>query len=209
VVAGSRPGRPDCRAGTAGHLADWPGSFITYLETLPRLTALDSNLNSQSILLLVQDLSALLLGTVLPADQVQAVARMSGIAVVVVSALLNAVRLPLRWAISLMVCLTIVASPIAWSHYLVLTLIPLGCIARWLIDHRFPVRQTNLALAVAVLLLLSWPVWNYLALLACGYADEPPGTNGRLCPVARAPAGTGAKRLACWLVVELGRRGRV
>ena len=115
-----------------------------------------------------------------------------------------------RWAIGLMVCVTIVASPIAWSHYLVLTLIPVGCITRWLIDHRFPVRQTNQALVVAVLLLLSWPVWNYLALLACGYTVEPAWDElagyVQWYVLRRGPAlSVGA---LAWLVIDLGRRDR-
>jgi hypothetical protein len=61
---------------------------------------------------------------------------------------------------------SILISPIAWAHYLVLAAIPAAQVLDWLVRHRFPARQTNLMLAVAAL--LAFPAWSELARLVAG-----------------------------------------
>ncbi|MHB1004704.1 MAG: glycosyltransferase family 87 protein [Chloroflexota bacterium] len=51
-------------------------------------------------------------------------------------------------------CVSVIVSPVAWSHYLVLAVVPAACLVAALVRQRLPVRETNLALAVALLLLL-------------------------------------------------------
>jgi hypothetical protein len=117
-------------------------------------------------------------------------------------------RLSLDWAIGLMMCVTIVASPIAWSTYLVLALLPITRAFRWLSDHHYPARETNLVLLVVGALLIPYPVWIAVTQLALGQAQLPPREEPlsflTATLVLRIPVlSVGA---LAWLTVDLGRR---
>jgi arabinofuranan 3-O-arabinosyltransferase len=74
-----------------------------------------------------------------------------------------AFRLPTEWGIGVMVCVSTIVNPIAWQHYWVLALLPATLVARWLIAHDFPIRETNLAAAIGLLMLIGYPRWGALA----------------------------------------------
>ncbi len=64
-----------------------------------------------------------------------------------------AVAIRQRWtSLRYLVCVSVLVSPIAWAHYLVLTLIPALIAARLLFTLRFPKRETYLSALVALLL---------------------------------------------------------
>jgi glycosyl transferase family 87 len=65
-------------------------------------------------------------------------------------------------------CLAMLVSPIAWAHYLVLVCIPAAYVIEWLIRHRFPARETSLALALAVLFAVPYEAWEIAASLLAG-----------------------------------------
>jgi hypothetical protein len=100
-----------------------------------------------------------------------------------------------------MIIVSILLGPIAWPHYLVLAIIPAAQVVRWLAQHRFPSRETNRTIVVAMLLVTEWVMpARMLALRA-------PVVDGRLqvpFAVAQLPlmAGVAAASLA-WLVVGL------
>ncbi|MGQ9493019.1 MAG: glycosyltransferase family 87 protein [Anaerolineae bacterium] len=56
----------------------------------------------------------------------------------------------------IMMCVSILVSPISWSHYIVLAVIPAAQVAHWLIQHHLPSMETNWALFVAGLLIVDW-----------------------------------------------------
>jgi hypothetical protein len=89
------------------------------------------------------------------------------------------------WALGVMVCVSIVINPISWTVYLVLTLIPAAQVLHWLRSHRFPVRETNAALLVAIVLLVPFTLWVRLALASAGYWSMPAGGEPVL-PLASA-----------------------
>lgn len=66
-------------------------------------------------------------------------------------------------ALGVMVCASIVASPISWSHYLVLVCIPIAYVIGWLAQQGFPRRETNVFLIIGLLLFLPYSVWLLLA----------------------------------------------
>jgi len=67
-------------------------------------------------------------------------------------------------SLGVMLCISILVSPISWNHYLVLAVIPAAQVIHWLIRHRFPPKETNLALIVAGLLIVDWgKLTTYLA----------------------------------------------
>jgi hypothetical protein len=73
-------------------------------------------------------------------------------------------------AYALMICTSILVSPIAWDHYLVLTVIPIALVAGYLAKKDFPSRETNLALLGGILLFISMPMWDMLTFLVIGEA---------------------------------------
>jgi hypothetical protein len=79
-----------------------------------------------------------------------------------------------RTALGLMVCVSILVSPISWTHYLVLAAVPAVRIGEWLIRHRLPSRETNVAVLVAITLLLG-DEWTRLAFVV-GKVAVPDGT---------------------------------
>ncbi len=113
------------------------------------------------------------------------------------------------WAFGLMICIGILASPIAWSFYLILALIPIAQVVEWLTRHHFPVRETNAALVVAILLLLPPDAWALLLTPTLG--PLLPATMGDPAPFVRMVAhlgpAVGLVALAA-LVAVLGMRDR-
>jgi hypothetical protein len=57
-------------------------------------------------------------------------------------------------AFGILVCVSILISPVAWRHYLVLSLIPLAIIIQSLVTRNWPKRVTNLSLGLALLLFI-------------------------------------------------------
>ena len=78
-------------------------------------------------------------------------------------------------AIGLMICVSVLVSPISWGHYLILATIPAVEVGSWLIRHHLPPRYTNAALLVAMLL-LPGNEWTTLALTIAGNTAMPDGT---------------------------------
>jgi len=102
----------------------------------------------------------------------------------------------LEVAISVMVCVSIVVSPIAWRHYLVIAALPTVQAIYLLVQCRFPRRET-----VVALLLLA-------VLLPSGYWEEQltlvPGANpGMTVPVLIMLIPTVALTVVCWLLLRL------
>ena len=71
-------------------------------------------------------------------------------------------------SLGVMICVSILISPLSWPHYLVLAIIPAAHVVRWLLWHRLPSRETNLALLVAVLLAAHWLGLASLVIRAAG-----------------------------------------
>jgi hypothetical protein len=71
----------------------------------------------------------------------------------------------LRTSYAIMVCVSILVNPVAWIHYLVLSVIPLCVIGQGLLEHRFPKATTRCAVACGILLLISHQKWHELAVL--------------------------------------------
>ncbi|MBI4491280.1 MAG: DUF2029 domain-containing protein [Chloroflexi bacterium] len=82
-------------------------------------------------------------------------------------------RRSLDASLDLVVCLSIVASPIAWTHYLTLAAIPAAQVVRRLADRRLTARQTVAALLVAALLLVSALNSLLLAFFVAGLSPQP------------------------------------
>lgn len=75
-------------------------------------------------------------------------------------------------SLGLMVCVSLLTSPISWDHYRVLTAIPIAVVFIGLVRRGFPSRQTNLAIVLASPSLISFPTWAMLAFWADG--QQPP-----------------------------------
>ncbi len=71
-------------------------------------------------------------------------------------------------AFSVMLCTSILVSPVSWEHYQVMLAIPIALATHELVRRGFPSSDTNAALIVAVLLVTSLPMWGSLAFLASG-----------------------------------------
>ncbi len=117
-------------------------------------------------------------------------------------------RLPsTTWAIAFMTCIAIMVSPIFWSYYLILTLVPAAMVMEWLVRHRMPIRETNAALLVAILLII--PPEGLAELLASTagwlYPAVSDGTRSFLRVMAYLEPDAAAGALA-WLVASLGMR---
>ncbi|MGC8787563.1 MAG: glycosyltransferase family 87 protein [Anaerolineae bacterium] len=65
-------------------------------------------------------------------------------------------RCSLEASLGIMICVSILISPISWRHYLVLVFIPAAQVVHWLVRHQWPARETNWALIVAGLLFVDW-----------------------------------------------------
>lgn len=64
--------------------------------------------------------------------------------------------------LGLMLCVSLLASPISWTHYWVLLLLPSAQVISWLRNASWPRAPTNAALAVALALLPNPDVWGVL-----------------------------------------------
>ena len=65
----------------------------------------------------------------------------------------------------LLICVSLLTSPIAWSHYLILTSIPLAIVAHRLLALNLPARETNLAILVGLLLSIPRAALNNVILM--------------------------------------------
>ncbi len=149
----------------AGCLAGWD-TLATYFATVLPLVA--STYRSSWGNLSLSSLAWRLLhgteesGTVLAAPLLRstAAAEVASVALPVVLLLVAcaAVRKDddLDVSLGLMAAVSILTSPIAWAHYLVLAAIPVVHVLRWLERHGWPSKETNVALVVAVLLSVNW-----------------------------------------------------
>lgn len=73
-------------------------------------------------------------------------------------------RLPFDSAIPILLCISIVASPISWGHYEVLALPLIAQTLAWLKAHRWP-RKPTIAVVCILILLLVWEIgWLYLGI---------------------------------------------
>jgi hypothetical protein len=77
-------------------------------------------------------------------------------------------RMQLQTALGLMVCTSVLVSPVVWSFTFVLELVPAACVFAWLKAHAFPRRATYTALAVAALTFIPFEWWSMLAGLLDG-----------------------------------------
>lgn len=106
-------------------------------------------------------------------------------------------------SLGIMVCVSIVAMPISWPHYLVLAAIPGAQVMHWLLCHRLPHRETNVAIIVLLLLEINWNmVGTALAKVSCTAS----GSNTLPFALAQIPTITTiAVGALVWLLVWLGR----
>jgi hypothetical protein len=122
----------------------------------------------------------------------------------------NARRLSYEWAVGLMLCASIVLSPISWVHYLTLALLPITLAMRSLAAARFPTRPTSFALIVAGYLLISVQGWQTFGLWVTrrlfSAGMEPPYAPFALAVLTLGPMLT-VIGLGC-LLVALGRAVR-
>jgi hypothetical protein len=72
-------------------------------------------------------------------------------------------RRDLDSALCLMVCVSLLVSPILWTQYLILQLIPAAYVVRRLLVRNLPLRETAAGLAVGALLLIPFTWWSALA----------------------------------------------
>ncbi len=87
-------------------------------------------------------------------------------------------------SLGMMICASLLVSPVAWWHYLVLIFIPAAQVAEWLACRRPRVSESILVLLVAVLLLPSRLVWEKLAFLIAG--QTPVAHGGSMLPTGAA-----------------------
>src|SRR5262249_43140701 len=66
---------------------------------------------------------------------------------------------------ALLVCVGILVSPIAWSHYTILTVIPLALVVRWLWQNEWPRTMTYTAFGLWFLLMIPGTTLSYIAQL--------------------------------------------
>ncbi len=76
-------------------------------------------------------------------------------------------------------CVSILLSPLAWGHYLVLALLPLAEVVRALLRRAFPRREMLLAGVVVAVVLVPGMLWITLAQLLAGQ-HVPPGQEAFL-----------------------------
>ena len=113
-------------------------------------------------------------------------------------------RRSLDASLGVMVCVSILVSPISWGHYLVLAAIPAAQVIRWLTCRQFPSRETNNALLVAGLLAIPDGAWAKLAFLLAG--QTPVAGTGSTLPFAPSLLTLGpalAVGALGWLVLTL------
>ncbi len=86
----------------------------------------------------------------------------------------------------ILLCISILVSPIAWDHYLVLLMIPCARLIASLRAAHFPPGQTRAALLIGAILLMPYSLWDRLALSGAQSADvalaSPVSFAAGLCP---------------------------
>lgn len=111
-----------------------------------------------------------------------------------------------EWAFGLMICVSLLVSPIAWTHYLVLVLIPATQLLLWLRNRRFPRRESALSLLAVGLLLLPQAVTAQVVGDLFGVVPVPGATQVAFpMSMAQMEPSLGLLALA-WLVAALGAR---
>ncbi|HVC32279.1 MAG TPA: glycosyltransferase family 87 protein [Chloroflexota bacterium] len=93
-------------------------------------------------------------------------------------------RLSLDASLGLMICVSVLVSPISFGYDLALCAIPIVQVIDWLAAHGYPARQTNAALLVATLLIVPDSSWGQLAFVL-GSLGNHAGQSGA---IAFAPA---------------------
>lgn len=58
----------------------------------------------------------------------------------------------LQPAVAIVVCVSILVSPISWQHYMVLAAVPIAWLIQWLVSSGLPTKETSAALLVGMLL---------------------------------------------------------
>ncbi len=111
-------------------------------------------------------------------------------------------------AVGMLCCFGILLSPIVWDCYLVVALQPMALIIRWLVVHRLPRRETYLAFAFGLVLLLPTSVWVALA----AALDGKPAPEGQAVALSALPVTltlipTVAVSLLGWFTGALATRG--
>lgn len=86
-------------------------------------------------------------------------------------------------SLGLMICASILISPISWNHYLLLAAVPAVEVGSWLVRHDLPSQETNAALVVGILLVLG-NTWGELAIRVAG--EMPVLGSTTLIPFAPA-----------------------
>jgi hypothetical protein len=128
-------------------------------------------------------------------------------ALIVLAAAVWAARsLPQPWDYALLLASSIVINPVAWMHYLVLAFLPATLMIGWLARTGFPSRPTTWALAVALLLLTPYALWDALAFRTFGHlaTADMASLSFWLSLLTMMP--TMAVVGLCWLLAWVGRR---
>jgi hypothetical protein len=150
--------------------------------------------------------------TTLPLTYSESAGRLVAVAIPVLALALACAAtrrpMPIAWAVGVMTCLSVVVSPLAWPHYLVLAILPAALALGWLAEHGFPMRETRLALLATTPLLVGYAWWEEWAFRLAGQPTPAEG-GAPLLPFAPAlltliPT-LGVVALGC-LTAWLGRR---
>jgi hypothetical protein len=72
----------------------------------------------------------------------------------------------------ILVCISILINPVAWSYYLLLALVPIAIVGRYLVALNFPKKETYIALGLGALLVFSSEDIPYVATLLAGQDPE-------------------------------------
>lgn len=144
----------------------------------------------------------------LPSDLAASVVSIALPIVVVLVACLAARRQGgLDAAFGVMICTSILVSPLVWSHYLVLMAIPVAYVIAWLAAHRLPARETSEALLVGMLLFPSVADWSAPMLWISGQAPTQSGSYVLpFAPTLLMLVPTLAVAALGWLVSAVGSR---
>jgi len=114
-------------------------------------------------------------------------------------------------ALGVMLCVSLLISPVSWSHYIELLCVPIAWVIHWLVRDRFPVAETNASLATAGLLFFSLDtLWATLAYASAG--RPPVAAVGQYVPpfaptLLTLGPGLAVAALAC-LLVRIGTCSR-
>jgi hypothetical protein len=110
----------------------------------------------------------------LRSDLLAAVTSIAIPALVLLVALWSTRSFRLEWSLSILVCVSLLVSPVAWDHYLILACLPAAHLVEFLVRQRFPRRATLLAGLVAAPLVLPYTLWSRISLLLAGQSPAMP-----------------------------------